>query len=221
LILLRPEKLICLALELTKKAGYNPVMITPQAEDAKLVAGLKSGDEQSFRVLVEEYQDRAFSIAFGLLHNTEEAKDAVQESFIRVFKKIKGFRGESRFYTWYYRLLVNVCLDLKRKKKLKDTFSFFYTDKSGTGAQEREKAPAVNEKEGPEWILAAKETENEVWKSLELLSKRERQVFEFRHYQGFKIKDIAEIMEIKTGTVKALLFHGIQKLKKNFKDGRL
>lgn len=207
-----------LTLELGKKAGYNSVMNIPQEEDIKLVEGLKSGNEQAFRELVEKYQDRAFSVAFGLMHDTEEAKDAVQESFIRVFKKVRSFKGDSRFYTWYYRLLVNICLDAKRKRKLVSALSIF---KPGYGSKEMEANMKVDSKEEPEEKLAVKETENKVWQSLELLSARERQVFELRHYQGFKLQEVADIMEIKLGTVKALLFHGVQKLKNNLKEGEL
>ena len=210
-----------LTLALAKKAGYNLGMITPQDEDIKLVAGLKSGDEDAFRVLVEKYQERAFSVAFGLLHDSEEAKDAVQESFFRVFKKAKTFKGNSRFYTWYYRILVNICLDALRKKKFKETFSIFKAGRNNSEGIDRETVLAVNEKEKPDERLAAKETERKVRESLELLSFRERQVFEFRHYQRFKLKEIADIMQIKIGTVKALLFRGIKKLKENLKEGDL
>lgn len=196
-------------------------MNNPQEEDIKMLEGLKSKDGQAFRILVEKYQDRAFSVAYGLMHDTEEAKDAVQESFIRVFRKAGSFKGDSKFYTWYYRVLVNICLDVKRKKKLKDTLSIFRFGQSGAGERGNEPVLAANKEEEPAEKLAEKEMENKVWKSLELLSARERQVFEFRHYQGLKLKEIAEIMEIKIGTVKALLFSCIQKLKENLKDGGL
>jgi len=159
--------------------------------------------------------------SLGLMHDSEEAKDAVQESFIRVFKKVSSFKGNSRFYTWYYRLLVNICLDAKRKKKLKETFSIFKTEQNNSGGRELEATLAEDQKEEPEEKLATKETEDKVWKCLDLLPARERQVFEFRHYQGFKLNEIADIMKIKVGTVKALLFHGVQKLRSNLKDGVL
>ena len=215
-----------LTIELFEKAGYNPGMIIPQEQSEQevermLVEGLKSGDEQAFRTFVEKYQNRAFSIAFGYMRDNEEAKDAVQESFIRVFEKAKSFKGDSKFYTWYYRLLVNICLDAKRKKKVAEVFSIFRMGKNEEGDKEYETALKANEKENPEEKYLAAETEKRIMRCLEKLSGKEKQVFELKHYQGFKIREVADIMGLKEGTVKVLLFRGVLKMKKMHKGGEL
>ena len=86
-------------LDVFEGVGYNQSMVNPNEKDNFLVAGLKTGNEQAFRMLVEKYQSRAFSVAFGYMKDAEEAKDAVRESFIRVYEKVKSFKEESKFYT--------------------------------------------------------------------------------------------------------------------------
>lgn len=210
-----------LALDVFENAGYNQTMVNPNEEDKLLVKGLKAGEERAFRMLVEKYQSRAFSVAFGYMKDQEEAKDAVQESFIRVYEKVKSFKGDSRFYTWYYRLLINLCLDTKRKNRITKIFSIFKTGATEEGNKEYEVLLREDKKENPEEKYAAGQVAAKIEACIEKLSPKEKQVFELKNYQGFKIREVAEIMKIREGTVKVLLFRSVQKLKKMLGEGEL
>ncbi|HEX4991028.1 MAG TPA: sigma-70 family RNA polymerase sigma factor, partial [Candidatus Binatia bacterium] len=84
--------------------------------DEEIVALCQQGRSEVFEVLVRKYMEKAFRIAFDFTHDTEEAKDLSQEAFLRAFSRIKQFDGRSSFYTWFYRLVVNICLDHTRRK---------------------------------------------------------------------------------------------------------
>src|SRR5207249_11311141 len=84
--------------------------------DEELVALCQQGRSEVFEVLVRKYMEKAFRIALDFTHNTEEAKDLSQDAFLRAFSRIKQFDGRSSFYTWFYRLVVNLCLDHTRRK---------------------------------------------------------------------------------------------------------
>src|SRR5262252_9799868 len=84
--------------------------------DEEIVALCQQGQREVFEVLVRKYMEKAFRIAFDFTHDTEEAKDLSQEAFLRAFSRIKQFDGRSSFYTWFYRLVVNICLDYTRRK---------------------------------------------------------------------------------------------------------
>ena len=217
--MVRIESKMLLTLDVFENAGYNQDMVNPNEEDKLLVAGLQSGDEQAFRALVEKYQARAFSVAFGYMKDAEEAKDVVQESFIRVYEKVKSFKGDSKFYTWYYRLLINLCLDTKRKQKISRVFSIFKAGSAEEGGGEYAVTLKENEAEGPEEKHARSEVSKKIEGYMEKLSPKEKQVFELKNYQGFKIREVADIMGIKEGTVKVLLFRAVQKLKIMLGDG--
>src|SRR5207245_8182916 len=84
--------------------------------DEEIVALCQKGQSEVFEVLVRKYMEKAFRIAFDFTHDVEEAKDLSQEAFLRAFSRIKQFDGRSSFYTWFYRLVVNICLDHTRRK---------------------------------------------------------------------------------------------------------
>ena len=91
--------------------------------DRYLVWRLKNGENEAFRELVSKYRSKAFGIAYNYVHNVEDAKELSQEAFVKVYRSIKNFNEKSSFFTWFYRLLINVCLDFRKKKRL-PTISF-------------------------------------------------------------------------------------------------
>jgi len=175
-----------------------------------LIERIRKNDESVFKELVEMYKERAFNIAYGFTHNIEEAKDIVQESFIKVYENIKYFKGTSKFFTWFYRILINLCIDHQRKKNLFKIVSIFKNKNSTITGEVVSKSN--NPK--PEEVIEKTELRNKIEKSIEKLSLKEKEVFELKHYQGLKIKEIAEIMRVKEGTVKSLLFRAVNKLQK-------
>ena len=87
------------------------------SEDLELVERCQNGDVDAFRLLVERYQERIFNVACSIVGNTESARDVAQETFIRAYKALPRFRGASGFYTWLYRITVNVSLNMAQKEK--------------------------------------------------------------------------------------------------------
>jgi len=92
--------------------------------ELELIQGLKSGDEASFKYLVDTYQDRIFNTAIGIVQNAEDAEDVAQEVFIQVYRSIHSFKGESKLSTWMYRIATTRALDLLRSRKSKKRFGF-------------------------------------------------------------------------------------------------
>ena len=90
----------------------------------ELIQQLRDGDEQAFKFLVETYQDMVFNTALGIVQNVEDAEDVAQEVFIKVFRSIDTFKGESKLSTWIYRITTSCALDLVRGKKSKKRFAF-------------------------------------------------------------------------------------------------
>jgi RNA polymerase sigma-70 factor (ECF subfamily) len=101
-----------------------------RAGDEDLVASAKNGDMEAFEKLVNRYKQKAYHIAFDFTRDREEAKDLSQEAFLRAYTKLANFDGRSAFYTWFYRILVNICLDYRRWKKRTATEEFDETVES-------------------------------------------------------------------------------------------
>ncbi|PYM79558.1 MAG: RNA polymerase subunit sigma, partial [Candidatus Rokuibacteriota bacterium] len=90
-------------------------MENPEASDEALCARVAAGDERAFDQLVERYQARAYRTAWLVLRDADEARDLSQEAFVRLYQSAGRFRGEARFSTWFHRILINLCLDHRRK----------------------------------------------------------------------------------------------------------
>ena len=85
-------------------------------DDITLVERVRTGDQRAFKLLVERYQRKIYSVALGMLKDKEEARDVAQEAFVKVYRYIDHFKGDASFYTWLYRITVNICIDVMRKK---------------------------------------------------------------------------------------------------------
>ena len=157
-------------------AAENPL----EESDGDLVARFKSGDEQTFNSIVQRYQKRIFDLVFRFVRDFDETNDIAQETFIRAYAKLKGFRGASSLYTWLYRIALNLSLNHLRKKKLRSFFSF--------------DDPAVAEpiaRGGPDEDLAAAQIRDQVGNAIEKLPPRQRSIFILRQYERFSHREIA------------------------------
>src|SRR3954464_10178748 len=85
-------------------------------DDLTLVKRVRSGDQRAFKLLVERYQRKIYAVALGMLKDKEEAMDVSQEAFVKVYKYLDHFKGDSSFYTWLYRITVNICIDVIRRQ---------------------------------------------------------------------------------------------------------
>ena len=187
-----------------------------QTTDHELVALSQSGDRRAFGVLVERYQRRAFAVAMGYLKNPEDAMDAAQDAFVKAFRNIKGFKGNSKFYTWLYRIVVNVCIDQIRKRRRARTVEY---DETFKRRDEAVVGPlAGNTRPMHPGAAAESKQLNVVLKAaLDELSENHRTVIVLREVDGRSYEEIAEIMQCHIGTVMSRLHHARKNLQKALK----
>lgn len=191
----------------------NPVVpvVGRDVNESTLIEQAREGDLSAFTALVDLYKERAVHIAYSFVGNFEDAKDIAQEAFIKVYDRLSSFREESRFYTWFYRILVNTCKDFLRKKKLRNTFSF-WLGSSSDEALDRELEIADKAQNSRDNILS-RELGSQVMKGIATLPFRQRAIFSLRYLQGLSLEEIAESTGLSLGGVKSNLWHAAQKMK--------
>lgn len=180
------------------------------SEEKELIIKAQTGNIPAFEELIYKYDKHVLAIAYKYFRNNEDAKDIYQEVFVRVFKGLKNFRFQSEFSTWLYRIAVNVCISQYRVNK-KSTFASFEQNDADE-YHEFSNQPVANDLT-PEELLLANELNIALETALGKLPAKQKMTFVLKHFEGFKIREIAVMMNCKEGTVKKYLFDGIQKLK--------
>lgn len=179
--------------------------------EAVLIEKAKSGDEASFELLIQNCKTKAYNTALRYLRDEEDAMDVLQESLIKVFRHLDKFKGDSKFDTWVYRIVVNTCNDyLRKNKKLRTNISFYRTDEDGeTMIEIPDTAPT------PPEIFDAKLTTSCVMSCLNEIPKEQKEIIILRDIQGFSYEEIGEILNCSMGTVKSRINRARQKLKQS------
>jgi RNA polymerase sigma-70 factor (ECF subfamily) len=172
-------------------------------EDAQLVRAAQQGDAAAFRALVERYQRKALSVAVGILRDPDAAHDAVQEAFLKVHQRIQSFEGGSQFFTWLYRIVVNLCIDHLRRRRLDCVDIDDLGSKESEWAADRVAPAAIDPCES----LAAKELRARLRDAFNKLSPAHRTVITLRELNGCSYKEIAQVMNCSLGTVMSRLFN--------------
>jgi RNA polymerase sigma-70 factor, ECF subfamily len=186
---------------------------TAQIGDEELVASAQKGDRRAFEELVERHQQKAYRIAFDFSRDREEAKDLSQEAFLKAFTHINRFDGRSGFYTWYYRILVNVCLDYRRRAKRTPAEEFNETVEGRV-----EPSPLISNPVSPDQHAIAGQLSRRIGAALETLPAKQRMVFILKNHQGLSIREIAETMETAEGTVKVHLHRAVMSLRQSLAE---
>jgi len=184
-----------------------------QLNDTDLIIQAQKGNQSAFEELVYRYDRSVLSIALKYSINEDDAKDLYQEVFIRVYKGLKNFRFQSEFSTWLFRITTNVCLTYKSRSK----HHFMVSIDNDFGDDENEftkKEEIEYEGLSPEEISSASDLGEIVNAAVESLSPKQRMTFVLKHYEGYKIREIAEMMNCKEGTVKKYLFEAVKNLRK-------
>lgn len=181
--------------------------------DARLVVRVLDGDEGAFRELFDRYHRRAFAIALGVVKSRQDASDIVQEAFIKVHKHIHNFQGSSSFYTWLYRIVMNLSIDqVRRTRKRRD---LDYDDGLGRdsiqGGDVGALAPAILDG-NPRKTIMRKELRATITHALEELPEYHRAVILLREVEGLSYDEIADVLDVPKGTVMSRLFHARKKL---------
>ncbi|WP_020676580.1 RNA polymerase sigma factor [Geopsychrobacter electrodiphilus] len=179
-----------------------------------LLAQLQAGDESSFEALVNANSARLIGMAWRMVGNREDAEDLAQEAFIRLHKNIAKFRGESSLSTWLYQILSRLAIDHLRRQKLKQKIFFLRNTEDDQDPLEQAADPGAN----PGEIYLAGEAGRTMTKAMDKLPARQRMVFILRHHEGMPLKEIASVLELEVGTVKAHLHRAIHFLRNELKD---
>lgn len=193
----------------------NPHTRQAEAEDDReLVEAARGGDRQAFRTLVERHQRRAYAIAFSLLRDESDAAEVVQEAFLRVYRGLPTFQGGSSFFTWLYRIVTNLAIDVLRRP--------------GRQADELDEArgPIDESDEGSFPLLARidgadpldsmhrAELAGAIKAALDALPPYHRGVIIMREVEGLSYEEMAQAMGVSKGTIMSRLFHARQKLQR-------
>jgi RNA polymerase sigma-70 factor (ECF subfamily) len=190
------------------QTGKSPA---PAISDEELVRRARTDDAQAVEALVRRYRNKAFAIAYQMSGgNREDALDLTQEVFLRVFRKIHTFKGDASFYTWFYRIVVNACVDARRRR---DRWRRIFSTKRTDGEESQgslEDVPDRAYDANPLSNLRNKELNAEVQAALKLLTESQRTAFQLKVFQDLTIAEIAEVMGLAPGTVKSHLFRATQ-----------
>jgi RNA polymerase sigma-70 factor (ECF subfamily) len=178
--------------------------------DEELVALCQQGKSEYFDLLVRRYMEKAFHIAFDFTRDTETAKDVSQDAFLRAFSNIRQFDGRSSFYTWFYRIVVNLCLDHARRRG-----RVAWESLEGLGETPGEQHHLVDTTFLPDQEAIAGETKRRANETLEAMPKKQRTAFLLRNDQGLSIADIAKVMKTTEGTVRVYLHRAVAALRQS------
>ena len=178
--------------------------------DMELVERIRSGDRQAYQGLVEKYQQRVYTIAYGVLHNREDALDVSQDVFIKAYRKLKNFRGASSYYTWLYRITVNMAIDHQRRRK--NIVEVEYDERIG-GDEESDTQSRTPQPENPAEALERKELNQLIMGAIQALPEEQKTILLLREVEGLSYEEIAEVTRISMGTVMSRIHYGRKKLR--------
>jgi RNA polymerase sigma-70 factor (ECF subfamily) len=192
--------------------GGAPGRRPPEGElsDSDLVDLIQGGDATAFRGLVERFQGRIYAHIYGMIRNREEARDLTQETFVKAYRNIGGFRREASFTTWLYRIASNVTIDHIRKHRRVRVSEF--DERFGHSDQGDEVWDPDHLRRSPGKDLERAQLYTRIMDAMQQLPEDQRQVVLLREIEGFSYREIAETMGIPEGTVMSRLFYARKKL---------
>jgi RNA polymerase sigma-70 factor (ECF subfamily) len=180
-----------------------------QPDEREIVERARRGDEVAFRELVKRYQRKAYAVALGMLHDPDDARDVCQDAFLKVHKNLATFEGEAQFFTWLYRIVMNLCIDhLRKRRGARIEFDEAVGDDSGDPTGISPKRLGFD----PQRALADKELRKQLMGGLERLSAAHRAILIMREVDGLSYQEMAEVLQISIGTVMSRLFHARKKM---------
>ncbi len=183
--------------------------------ESELIQGLKEGNEQAFRYLVNTYQDRVFNTAIGIVQNAEDAEDVAQEVFIQVYRSIHSFKGESKLSTWLYRIATTRSLDLLRNRKSKKRFGFLQR-LFGEGNEPLYELPDFNH---PGIALDRKENAARLFKAINQLPENQKVAFTLHKLEDLSYQEVSDVMQTSVAAVESLMHRAKQNLRKILEKG--
>lgn len=208
------EAAVPAAVDSPGRAQY-PLAMDAQQE-AILLAQAREGNERSFEQVVLAHTPKVLNLAWRLTGQREEAEDIAQEAFLRLHRSLGSFRGESRVATWLYRTVTRLAIDHLRRERLKRRLFFFRQSEEDPDPFEIVPDPGNS----PGDRVLCREAGRRLKRALGKLSARQRAVFTLRHFEELSLKEIAGLLELEEGTVKAHLHRAVSTLRQELKDYR-
>ena len=176
--------------------------------DEELVARSKTGDTESFNQLVKRWERPIFALAYRTLGREEDARDVTQETFLRAFRALAGFKGDAKFSSWLYRIALNLCRDWMRKDRRAPLVAV------PEGVEIEQLAAERGPVESVEDLAARAELSREVAKAMEQLPAEQRHAIILKEYHGLTFQEIADLMKCPLSTVKTRVYQGLSTLRK-------
>lgn len=195
-----------------KKEAREPAR--DRAVDLELVKRARAGDETAFGELVEKYQRKVYTVALGLVKNPEDAMDISQDAFIKVHRYLGNFQGTSSFYTWLYRIVVNLCIDHLRKSGKHTSADFDERIAPNPDVADADELLPSRTDGNPSRCLGRKELAEKIFSAVEALPPYHRAVIMMREIEGMSYAEMAKAMKVSKGTIMSRLHHARQKLQK-------
>jgi RNA polymerase sigma-70 factor (ECF subfamily) len=204
------------------KAGQRPSIqahgrsaTSSNVDDQDLVVAARKGDRDAFKTLFERYHRRAYALAFGVLRHQDDALDVVQDAFIKAHKYLDKFEGNSSFYTWLYRIVMNLAIDhLRKHRRVKPV------ELDETRVQEDADNALLPRLLGgnPGRALMDKQIRARIDQALDELSENHRAVLVMRELEGLSYEEMAQAMSCSKGTIMSRLFHARKNMQKRLID---
>lgn len=188
--------------------------MTESVTDKQLVERVQRGDKSAFDLLVIKYQHKIMSLISRYVKDSDEVQDVAQEAFIKAYRALPGFRGDSAFYTWVYRIAINTAKNhlVSRSRRPPGT------DVELEDAQYMDAGDALRDRESPESTLFGEELKAVVNTALEDLPEDLRAAVTLREFDGLSYEEIAEVMECPVGTVRSRIFRARESIDRNVKE---
>lgn len=183
-------------------------------DDLELVERARAGDTDAFRTLFERYHRRAYTLAAGIVRNPDDALDVVQDAFIKAHRHLAKFEGSSSFYTWLYRIVMNLAIDHLRKTRRTRQVDFNDSIGRDDGEVSDESLLPRILGQNPGKAVISKEIREQISKALDELSDNHRTVLILRELEGLSYEEMAEAMNCSKGTIMSRLFHARKNMQK-------
>lgn len=188
-----------------------------EENETHIIERVCSGDIHAFREIVERYKKKVYYIAYDIVGDHHEAEDISQEVFIKMYRALNRFRKDAKMSSWLYQIAVNTSIDSLRREKSKPRINV--EDIEQVGMREKTLESASLEAD-PERRAVATLMQEHIDQALHKITPQERAVFVMRHYNEFKIREIAEVLDVSSGTVKSLLFRALKKMRKELSSSQ-
>lgn len=206
--MVRVPKTDAVVLPRMAEAGADEAGKNHRDRDRELVRRAQKEDKDAFEELVRRHQARVFAVAGGILRNKEDVEDIAQQVFLKAYFSLKRFDQRAAFSTWLYKITVNECWDLLRKRKVRPLL--YEADLSEE--QARQYGASEEREEQTQDVSERLEKRQELERLLDCLEERDRTMLVLKEVQGFSVEEIAEILGINGNTVKVRLFRARQRI---------